>query len=175
MPGADFGRWGYFATGSGVPETQLPLISRLIDMEYSSLICRLAFNITSPPNVTLINRHGGLAFSYPRVAVVDGSADPWRAATPHRIGLPDRTSTVSEPFLLIRDGVHHWDENGRFENETETGLPPAPVAGVQKEEVSFVKEWMKTWAAERAGKSWLRTGWLDSRLRDDADEAFGEL
>ncbi|TQN69703.1 putative extracellular serine carboxypeptidase, partial [Colletotrichum shisoi] len=136
--------WGYFQTGSGVPEDQLPLISRVIDVEYSSIYCREAFNITKPPNVDAINKHGGFDFSYPRVAIVDGEADPWRAATPHKIGL-NRKSTTSEPFLLIELGVHHWDENGVKPKDVTSHFPPASIKKVQAQEVEFVTAWMKEW------------------------------
>lgn len=137
--------WGYLQTGSGVPEGQLPLVSRLIDIEYSSVICKEAFNITTPSKVERINQWGGFNISYPRLAIVDGEHDPWRAATPHAIGVPDRVSTTSEPFILIDDGVHHWDENGLFPNETTADLPPTPVKNVQAEEVSFVEAWLEDW------------------------------
>ncbi|KAI3552936.1 serine carboxypeptidase S28 [Colletotrichum abscissum] len=136
--------WGYFQTGSGVPDDELPLISRLIDVDYSSIYCREAFNITEPPNVDAINKHGGFNFSYPRVAIVDGEADPWRAATPHKIGL-NRKSTTSEPFLLIDLGVHHWDENGLKPEDVTPDFPPASIKNVQAQEVEFVKAWMKEW------------------------------
>lgn len=145
----DNSRWGYHITGSGVPSKQLPLISRVIDLEYTRLPCRFAFNITSTPNLNAVNKHGGFNMSYPRLAIIDGDADPWRAATPHRLGLPERISTISEPFLLIRNGVHHWDEFGRFRNETEDDIPPQPVKEVQQREVEFVKEWMNMWKAEK--------------------------
>ncbi|OHW98331.1 serine carboxypeptidase S28 [Colletotrichum incanum] len=136
--------WGYFQTGSGVPENQLPLISRIIDVEYSSSYCREAFNITKPPNVEAINKHGGFNFSYPRVAIIDGEADPWRAATPHKIGL-DRESTTSEPFLLIELGVHHWDENSVKPKHITPDFPPTSIKSVQAQEVEFVTAWMKEW------------------------------
>ncbi|KAM5341533.1 hypothetical protein ACJ41O_014564 [Fusarium nematophilum] len=145
-------QWGYFQTGSGVPEDQLPLISRLIDLEYTTIQCREAFNITDPPNVESINKLGGVNFSYPRVAIIDGEADPWRAATPHRIGLPPRESTVSEPFILIEHGVHHWDENGLNPNSTDIGLPPPSVAEAQDEIIEFVKKWLEEWEVEMGGK-----------------------
>ncbi|KAH8660398.1 serine carboxypeptidase S28-domain-containing protein [Xylariales sp. PMI_506] len=141
-------QWGYLQTGSGVPSDQLPLVSRLIDIEYGSIICREAFNITTPPDLDAINKHGGLDFSYPRVAIVDGEADPWRAATPHAIvGARDRNSTVSEPFILIGGAaVHHWDENGLLPEEVKPGyLPPSPVATAQQLEREFVSEWLKEW------------------------------
>ncbi|KAI0531962.1 peptidase S28 [Xylaria digitata] len=136
-------QWGYLQTGSGVPDDQLPLISRTIDLEYSSIICREAFNITEPADVDAINKYGGFDLSYPRLAWVDGEWDPWRAAGVHAIGLPVRESTTSEPYILIDKAVHHWDENGLFPNETTSELPPAPVADAQKQEAIFVKEWVK--------------------------------
>ncbi|KAK7748724.1 hypothetical protein SLS53_000747 [Cytospora paraplurivora] len=141
--------WGYLQTGSGVPEDQLPLISRLINIDFSTVICKEAFNITTPSKVERINQYGGFNFSYPRVAIVDGQHDPWRAATPHAIGLPDRVSTTSEPFILIPTGVHHWDENGLFPNETTASLPPAFIKETQAEEVDFVKAWLEEWKQEK--------------------------
>ncbi|KAJ8128597.1 hypothetical protein O1611_g5034 [Lasiodiplodia mahajangana] len=69
-------QWGYLQTGSGVPKNELPLISRTIDLEYSSLICRDAFNITKQADVNAINKYGGFNLSYPRLAFVDGEWDP---------------------------------------------------------------------------------------------------
>ncbi len=136
-------RWGYLQTGSGVPADQLPLISRTIDIDYSSVICRDAFNLTETANVDAINKYGGFDLSYPRLAWVDGEWDPWRAAGVHAIGLPARESTTSEPYILIAKAVHHWDENGLFPNETTPELPPAPVVDAQKQEAIFVKAWVK--------------------------------
>lgn len=138
-------RWGFLQTGSGVPATQLPLVSRLIDIPYSAIICREAFNITSPAQTERINKHGGVHLRYPRLAFLDGQRDPWRYAGPHRIGLSPRRSTTREPFILIETGVHHWDENGLFANETTAELPPKPVAEAQGEEVRFVKAWLREW------------------------------
>ncbi|KAH6630758.1 serine carboxypeptidase S28-domain-containing protein [Chaetomium sp. MPI-SDFR-AT-0129] len=137
--------WGFLQTGSGVPITDRPLLSRLIDVPFSSIVCREAFGITEPAQVDRINKWGGFNISYPRLAFVDGERDPWRAAGPHKIGLPPRENTVSEPFILIENGVHHWDENGIFPNETKPGLPPKPVVDAQSEEAKFVKAWLKEW------------------------------
>lgn len=139
--------WGYLQTGSGVPADQLPMVSRLIDLDYESIICREAFNITTPPNVETVNKYGGYNVSYPRLAFIDGSADPWRPATPHAFaeGAAHRVSTASQPFILIEGAVHHWDENGLFPNQTTAELPPQPVADTQKQELQFVQEWMEEW------------------------------
>ncbi|KAL8993435.1 MAG: hypothetical protein Q9169_006352 [Polycauliona sp. 2 TL-2023] len=145
-------QWGFLQTGSGVPYDRLPLVSRLLTLEYNSLICRYAFNITAPPDTDAINKYGGFDIAYPRLAIVDGEQDPWRGASPHSVLAPNggnRTSTVEEPFLLIEGAVHHWDENGLFPNETTLSLPPAPVQEVQAQEVEFVKAWMEE---IRAGK-----------------------
>ncbi|KAI4139518.1 MAG: hypothetical protein L6R39_006254, partial [Caloplaca ligustica] len=133
-------QWGFLQTGSGVPPNELPLISRLLTLDYNSLICRLAFNITTPPDTAAINKYGGFDIAYDRLAIIDGEEDPWREASPHSTLAParNRTSTVERPFLLIEGAVHHWDENGVFANETMGGtLPPGPVREVQRMEVEF--------------------------------------
>ncbi|KAL1652073.1 hypothetical protein SLS58_000197 [Diplodia intermedia] len=130
----------------------LPLISRLIDVDYNAIICRDAFNITTAADVEAINKYGGYGISYPRLAIIDGEADPWRAATPHAFTAPNRTSTDSEPFILIAGkAVHHWDENGLFPNETTTELPPKPVADAQAREAQFVKTWVSEFVQRRGG------------------------
>lgn len=149
-------QWGYLQTGSGVPANQLPLISRTNDIAFESLICKYAFNITTPANVDAINKYGGFGISYPRLAIVDGEWDPWRPATPHASPFnstaKNRTSTVEEPFLLIGGAVHHWDENGLFPNETTASLPPKSITGVQGQEIRFVEHWMREWKREKAVK-----------------------
>ncbi|KAK0127372.1 hypothetical protein ONS96_006921 [Cadophora gregata f. sp. sojae] len=150
-------QWGYLQTGSGFPDDILPLISRTSDLEYQSLICKYAFNITTPPNLEAINKYGGFNISYPRLAIIDGEQDPWRPATPHaspfNTTAVNRTDTVSEPFLLIAGAVHHWDENGLFPNQTvdypPDFLPPVPVRDVQAQEIMFVQAWMQEWELEQ--------------------------
>ena len=146
-------QWGFLQTGSGAPPDILPLVSRTNTLEYNSIVCVEAFNITTPPDINAINKYGGFGISYPRLAFVDGQIDPWRPATPHaspfNLTAHNRTSTVSEPFILIADAVHHWDENGLFPNETinhpPNFLPPIPVREAQLEEILFLKEWMLEW------------------------------
>ncbi|EME89323.1 uncharacterized protein MYCFIDRAFT_201884 [Pseudocercospora fijiensis CIRAD86] len=142
--------WGYLQTGN-TPKGELPLISRTLDLEYRSLICRMAFNITEPPNLEVINKYGGYDISYPRLAIVDGDWDPWKPATPHafEFGAKDRSSNVSEPFILISEAVHHWDENGLFPNQTTAELPPPRIVDVQAELVQAVHSWMLEWDSKR--------------------------
>lgn len=97
--------------------------------------------IPAIPNVDLINQYGSHDLEYPRLAFIDGSADPWLGATPHSPLAPNprRKDTVDAPFILINGGVHHWDENGRVGNE------PREIRKVHEEEIEFVRAWMKTW------------------------------
>lgn len=156
--------WGYFTTGTGVPNDTLPLISRVLDIPTLSGFCPSQFGVTTPPKVENINRHGGFNFSYPRVAIIDGLADPWRDATPHADGTADRESTDEEPFILldiaaedvwdgVRGAVHHWDQNGVLRNQTRAGIPPKEVRDVQREVVRFVGVWLEKWADERGRNS----------------------
>ncbi|KAH8664498.1 peptidase S28 [Xylariales sp. PMI_506] len=142
-------QWGFLSTGSGVPADQLPLISRTITIPYLAKVCVESFNITEPANVTAINKYGGWELSYPRLAQIDGEWDPWRDATPHAIGLPTRNTTTEEPYHLIAQAVHHWDENGLYPNETTPSLPPAPVKSTQEYEAQFVQQWLTEWKQER--------------------------
>ncbi|KAI4845741.1 extracelular serine carboxypeptidase [Aureobasidium sp. EXF-8846] len=149
--------WGYLQTGYA-PPGQLPIVSSLLDLEYESIVCVEAFNITTPSDLEAVNKYGGYDISYPRLAFVDGSADPWRPATPHAFaqGAKMRNSTSSEPFILIEGAVHHWDENGLFPNETTADLPPLVVADAQSQELQFVQEWMLEWELEQQIKAAYR-------------------
>lgn len=143
-------QWGFFVTGSGVPEGKLPLMSRLVDVDYASLWCPEAFGIPADPDLHSINKYGGFNFSHSRLAFVDGSHDPWRQAGVHALGInKDRQSTDSEPFILIDGGVHHWEQYGPKPNATGSWLPPPDVKRAQDEEVRFVKVWLEEFAQER--------------------------
>jgi hypothetical protein len=142
-------QWGYFQAADTTPEDIRPVVSRALTLEWTKLPCRLAFDLPGEPDVEAINQWGGLDISYPRLAFVDGEADPWRSATPHAIGARDRESTASEPFILIPGAVHHWDENGLFDNETTADLPPKAVKGAQDAEVTFVKVWLSEWQSAK--------------------------
>ena len=138
-------QWGYLQTGSGVPMDQLPLLSRTINLNYSTIICRDAFNITDAPDTEAINQYGGYDIAYDRLAIIGGEIDPWRPATPLAPEAQpwNRPNNTQQPFLLIDGGVHHWDENGVFPNETAPNIPTAPVAQAQEDEHEFVGAWLK--------------------------------
>lgn len=140
-------QWGYLQTGSGVPDEHLPIISRHIDLNFSSIICREAFNVTGEPDLASINQYGGFDLSYDRLAFIDGEQDPWRPATPHAKSAKGRKSTTQQPFLLIKGGVHHWDENGVAEESA--NLPPKSVKETQTAEKAFIVEWYKEWKKTR--------------------------
>ena len=125
-----------------MPEGELGVISRTIDLNYTGSICRETFGLEGPADVEAINKYGGFGISYPRLAIVDGEWDPWRAATPHALGQPDRQSTISEPFILIDKAVHHWDENGVWPNETTPNFPPPAVQEAQKVLRDAVVAWL---------------------------------
>jgi hypothetical protein len=106
-------QWGFLQTGSGVPADQLPLISRTQTLEYESIVCRDAFNITTPPDTEAVNKYGGFSIAYDRLAFVNGEVDPWRPSTPAspQAPNPNRTSTANMPFVVISGAVHHWVSN----------------------------------------------------------------
>ncbi|KAF9892693.1 hypothetical protein FE257_001095 [Aspergillus nanangensis] len=153
--------WGYFTTGASVPADIMPVISRVQDLATLSSFCATTYGITTPPDTDRINQYGGWNFSYPRVAIIDGLADPWREATPHADGTAARESTNEEPFLLIeidaddvwdgvRGAVHHWDQNGLSEEQRRNGVvPPKAVQKVQREVERFVGVWLKEWKQDR--------------------------
>lgn len=142
--------WGYIQTGSGVPGDRLPLVSRQLTLEYLTQVCRYAFNISSPPDLEAVNKYGGYNISAERLAIIGGETDPWRPVSPlASLPIPDRlnsTSTASEPLIVIPGAVHHWDENGLFENETTADLPPASIKDAQAELLQAVQLWLADFA-----------------------------
>ncbi|EAU29461.1 conserved hypothetical protein [Aspergillus terreus NIH2624] len=154
--------WGYFQDGASVPANIKPLISRLLTLENMSAFCKTLFGIYTPPDIDRVNQYGGFGFSYPRVAAIDGLADPWRPATPHADVAPPRKSTIEEPYILIEmapeevwDGaagaVHHWEQNGLSKEELASGKrPPKAIAHVQKEVVHFIGKWLHQWLKRSA-------------------------
>ncbi|KAK2771448.1 low-affinity phosphate transporter [Emmonsiellopsis sp. PD_33] len=164
--------WGYLQVGSTVPETQLPMISRLIDLEYTSIMCREAFGIYEPSKVENVNKYGAFDIEYERLAFVDGQVDPWRPATPHAEGQRDRKNTLDKPFILIEGAGHHWDENGLFPNETTPELPPKQVVDAQRQEIKFVKKWLKGAARNQNLSASAFPGHFDHLL---AESEVGQL
>ncbi|RMZ68447.1 extracelular serine carboxypeptidase [Pyrenophora seminiperda CCB06] len=133
--------WGYIQTGN-TPADIMPLVSRVLDVEYLTFFCRAQFGITTPPAIENVNKYGGYNIEYERLAIIGGNADPWRPATP--LWFPDsRNDTVEKPWHLISHGVHHWEENGIFENQTTPELPPPQIVYAQQYLKNFVVDWVK--------------------------------
>jgi len=138
-------QWGYFFTAP--PDENSPrIVSRLHTLENESKICRQAFppgeyfTVPPLPNVSSVNVLGSFFIAKDRLAIIDGEVDPWRPMTPHsQYFAPERPDTVNEPFKLIPNGVHHWDENGLRDPKQE----PAEIEKIHREEVEFVKAWLQ--------------------------------
>ncbi|KAI0761167.1 peptidase S28 [Trametes elegans] len=139
-------QWAFFTTPPPDPSTP-SLISKLVTLDYSSLICKLAyppgehFQVPAEPNITAVNALGGYHIAHDRLAIIDGEDDPWRGDTPHSpaIHWHHRPDTISQPFKLIPGGVHHYDENGLANHSAE---PPA-IRRIHEEEVEWVRAWLK--------------------------------
>ncbi|GAA5967319.1 hypothetical protein JCM3765_005600 [Sporobolomyces pararoseus] len=137
--------WGYFI--GAAPKSHPSIVSRLITPEYTGQICSKAFppgelnSVPATPNVTKINQYGSYDLSYPRLAFIDGSADPWIGATPHSPHAKERKDTLRKPFKVIPEGVHHWDENGLLDPSQE----PKQIRKIHREEIEFVQSWLKDW------------------------------
>ncbi|KAF2465344.1 peptidase S28 [Lindgomyces ingoldianus] len=139
--------WGYIQTGNTPPDI-MPLVSRLLDIPYLTAFCVDAFNISTPSDVSKVNKYGAFDIEYPRLAIIGGNADPWRPATPLADAAKKRTSTTEKPVLEIAHGVHHWEENGIFPNQTTPILPPYQIVYAQEFVKNFVVEWLKDWGSE---------------------------
>ncbi|MCJ1447347.1 MAG: hypothetical protein MMC23_007858 [Stictis urceolatum] len=138
-------QWGYIQSSTGVPKTQLPLISKLSTLKYQTEVCRSAFGLDQPANTQAINKYGNFKLFYDRLAHIGGERDPWRYVTPLADSQPKRPNTIDEPFFEIKNGVHHWDENGVFANQTTATFPPQPVKDAQAQIRNFVKAWVQEW------------------------------
>ncbi|KAK4050336.1 hypothetical protein OIO90_005129 [Microbotryomycetes sp. JL221] len=151
--------WGYWI-GCPPSEDMPSIVSRLLKPEYTSKICRLAFQdgrintIPARPNVTMINQFGGYNLKYDRLAFIDGDEDPWLYATPHSPHAKRRRDTTNKPFKLIKGGVHHWDENGQSNSTQE----PHRIQKIHEQEIDFVKEWLIQW---RDRGKWKTGPWHD--------------
>ncbi|GAA6014384.1 hypothetical protein JCM10207_005443 [Rhodosporidiobolus poonsookiae] len=159
--------WGYWI-GAPPGKDHPSLVSRLLTPEYTSGVCK-AFppgelnRVPSSPNVTAINQYGSYSLTYPRLAFIDGSADPWLYATPHSPEATTRKDTLKRPFKLIPGGVHHWDENGLLPPAAE----PSAIARVHADEIAFVQAWLREW---RDRGRWR---WKGGQLDRERDEVVG--
>ncbi|KAJ7862591.1 peptidase S28 [Mycena olivaceomarginata] len=138
-------QWAYF--DSPPPDPSIPsMISKFVDVEYSSKICKQAyppgefFQVPPMPNVEDVNKLGGFNIAHDRLAIIDGEVDPWRFDCPHSFVSPTkvREDTPLRPFKLIPNAVHHYDENGLADHSQE----PPEIQAIHQQEVEFVKGWL---------------------------------
>ncbi|KAF8845504.1 peptidase S28 [Paxillus ammoniavirescens] len=140
--------WGYFFTAPPDPEHPR-IVSKLMTMDYATKICRQAyppgkyFTVPLMPNVTAVNALGDFAIAADRLAIIDGEVDPWRPCTPHSDYAKDREDTILQPFKLIPDAVHHYDEYGLRDITAE----PLEIQQIHYEMIAFVLEWLKDFSA----------------------------
>ena len=140
--------WGYIQTGNTPPDI-MPLISRTLDVDYLTFFCRAQFGIEHPPETDRVNKYGNYSIDYERLAFIGGNADPWRPATP--LWYPEsRNSSTEHPWHLISWGVHHWEENGVFENQTTPDLPPPQVVYAQQFLKNFVVDWVEEFEEQKS-------------------------
>ncbi|GJE94546.1 peptidase S28 [Phanerochaete sordida] len=136
-------QWGFLMTAP--PAGHPRIISKLLDLDYASLICKFAFPpgahfaVPPQPDVAAVNALGGLNVAADRLAIIDGQEDPWRPNTPHSDIARKRPDTAARPFKLIPSAVHHYDENGLADHTAE----PDNIRTIHAEEVAFVLEWLK--------------------------------
>ncbi|KAG6919235.1 hypothetical protein DXG01_008031 [Tephrocybe rancida] len=111
-------QWGYFTTAP--PDQNQPrIISRRLDLEYESKICKQAylpgkhFTVPALPNITAVNALGDFDLAADRLAFIDGEG-----------------------------AVHHWDEYG-LELQEE---PPA-IQKIHGEMIGFVTAWLEDFKA----------------------------
>ncbi|KAF9061459.1 serine carboxypeptidase S28-domain-containing protein [Rhodocollybia butyracea] len=142
--------WGYFTTAP--PDPSYPrIISKRIDLEYESKICRQAyapgkhFTVPPSPNVTVVNELGDFDIAMDRLAIIDGEADPWRPDTPHSDYAKDRKDTMLRPFKVIPNGVHHYDEYGLRNSADE----PPEIRQIHEEMIAFLQSWLKDWKEDK--------------------------
>ncbi|PVH94767.1 hypothetical protein DM02DRAFT_645734 [Periconia macrospinosa] len=135
--------WGYIQNGADYAQSRKPIVSRILDVAYLTYFCKSSFNLTTPAAVENVNKYGGFEIEAPRLAIIGGNADPWKMASPLRDGPQTRNSTTEKPWLEIAHGVHHWEENGIFDNETTPTVPPPQVVYAQQFLKNFVIDWLK--------------------------------
>jgi hypothetical protein len=138
-------QWGFF--DSPPPDPSIPsMLSKFVDVEYSSKICKQAyppgefFQVPPLPNIEDVNKLGGFNIAHDRLAIIDGEVDPWRFDCAHSFISPTefRADTPLRPFKLIPNAVHHYDENGLADHSQE----PPQIQAIHQQEVNFVKGWL---------------------------------
>lgn len=123
------------------------IVSRYLTLDYNTRQCKQSFppgahnRIPSIPNVSVPNSYGGYDIAADRLAFIDGRHDPWLYATPHSPLAKPRQSTLTRPFYLIENGVHHYDENGLPGGLSNQTLPEE-IRAIQLFQIKFITSWL---------------------------------
>ncbi|KAJ7215370.1 extracelular serine carboxypeptidase-like protein [Mycena pura] len=146
----EFGQWS-----QGAPLGRRTLLSRSIQTDYSQRWCQWSFpdgqfnKIPASPILERWNKFGGLRLQADRLGQVDGGIDPWQYACVHSPDGFKRPNTLLRPYYEIKQGGHHWDENGLLNITVE----PDFIQAIHKYEIKFVNSWLADFPKWRAGLS----------------------
>ncbi|KAJ6494321.1 extracelular serine carboxypeptidase-like protein [Mycena sanguinolenta] len=147
---SEFGLWS-----QGAPAGRRTLLSRSIQTEYTEQACRWSFpdgrftKVPPSPMLERWNKFGALKLQVDRLAQVDGGIDPWQYACVHSPDGFKRPNTLLRPYYEIKQGGHHWDENGLLNISAE----PDFIQAIHKYEIQFVKSWLADFPKWLAGLS----------------------
>lgn len=160
-------QWGFFQTAPKMtaPGAQGPfvvsgpkIISSLVDLEYSSEMCRKGFpagkhfSVPEHPDVAAVNVLGNFSIAHYRLGFLDGQFDPWREASVHSETYAQggaRAHTLDQPFILIANATHHWDENGPA-HDGSSSPEPDYMRAVHQEMIKAVRHWLSQWEKDGA-------------------------
>ncbi|EGG09784.1 extracellular serine carboxypeptidase [Melampsora larici-populina 98AG31] len=135
----------FFPTNTAVGGSSI--VSRYLTLDYNTRQCKQSFppgahnRIPPIPDVSVPNSYGGYDIAADRLAFIDGRRDPWLYATPHSPLAKPRKSTLTRPFYLIQNGVHHYDENGLPGGLSNQTLPEE-IRAIQLFEIEFITSWL---------------------------------
>lgn len=175
-------KWGYFQTAppyvratSGSAYTFKSsgpkLISSLIDLEYTSEVCRKGYPagkyyaLPEHPDVDEVNKIGGFSIEMDRLAIINGQCestnailksmsdakslllialldDPWRPATPASEEFANGGARIDTLTRPFKLIPNCWHHCD--ENGNKTYEPPR-IAKIHQDQVDFVKSWLVDW------------------------------
>ncbi|KAJ7604391.1 extracelular serine carboxypeptidase-like protein [Roridomyces roridus] len=143
----------------GAPLGRRTLLSRSIQTDYSERWCKWGFpagkfnTVPATPALERWNKYGALHIQADRLAQVDGGIDPWQYACVHSPDGFPREDTLLRPYYLIKQGGHHWDENGLLNISAE----PDFIQAIHDYEIKFVKSWLADFPKWRANQTQTRS------------------
>ena len=107
---------------------------------------------TIPPSPDLwqFNKYGSSNISAPRLALIDGSVDPWLDLCYHDESSPPRSSSDLNPEYLITGAGHHWDSYGILD----IGAEPLFIQQAHLWEIKTVQKWLRTFEQWKTEQRW---------------------